>query len=127
VVVVAGLTVVDPLADVEVKVPGVMAMPVAPVVAQVSVELEPDSILLGLAVNDVIVSLDAAKHASAEARRIAQKPISIETRMKRREEIAKRKEIERIKPFRRLSSESAFDGWTRERIATRRTYRRTEA
>jgi hypothetical protein len=54
VVVVAGETVVEPLADVDVKVPGVMAMPVAPVVVQVSVLLAPDLMLTGLAVNEVI-------------------------------------------------------------------------
>ena len=53
-VVAAGLTLVEPLADVVVNVPGVMAMLVAPVVAQVSV-LEPEVMLVGLAVKELIV------------------------------------------------------------------------
>jgi hypothetical protein len=56
-----GLTLVDPLADVEVKVPGVMATRVAPVVAQLSVLLAPESIVVGFAVKEVIAgSPDAA-------------------------------------------------------------------
>jgi hypothetical protein len=49
VVVVVGLTLVEPLADVDVNVPGAMAMLVAPVVPQLSVLLEPDMMLVGLA------------------------------------------------------------------------------
>jgi hypothetical protein len=49
-VVAVGLTVVEPLAEVDVNVPGVMAMLVAPVVLHASVLLEPDSMLPGLAV-----------------------------------------------------------------------------
>ena len=52
-----GLTLVEPLAEVEVNVPGVMAMMVAPVVTQLSVLLAPDAMLAGLAVKDVIVGL----------------------------------------------------------------------
>jgi hypothetical protein len=40
---------------VEVKVPGVMAMLVAPVVAQLSELLEPEAMLAGFAVKDVMV------------------------------------------------------------------------
>lgn len=54
-VVAVGLTLVEPLADVDVNVPGVMAMLVAPVVAQVSVLLEPEVMLVGLAVKELIV------------------------------------------------------------------------
>jgi hypothetical protein len=43
------LFVADPLADVDAKVPGVTAMPVAPVVAQFSVVLEPAMMDIGLA------------------------------------------------------------------------------
>ncbi len=50
-----GLTVVEPLADVEVNAPGVMAMLVAPFVTQLSVLLEPELMLVGIAVNEVIV------------------------------------------------------------------------
>ena len=46
---------VEPLADVEVKVPGVMAIEVAPVVDQLRELLEPELILVGLAVNELIV------------------------------------------------------------------------
>jgi hypothetical protein len=59
VVVAVGLTPVEPLADVEVNVPGVMAIFVAPVVAQLSVLLEPAVIVEGLAVNELIVGLPA--------------------------------------------------------------------
>ena len=54
-VVAVGLTVVEPLADVEVNVPGVMAMLVAPVVVQLSVLAEPGLILAGLAVKELMV------------------------------------------------------------------------
>jgi len=55
----AGLTVVEPVADVEVKVPGVMAMVVAPVVTQLNVLLAPELMLVGFAVKDVMVGLVA--------------------------------------------------------------------
>jgi hypothetical protein len=54
VVVAVGFTVVEPLADVEVKVPGAMEMLVAPVTDQLNVLLEPEVIVVGLAVNDTI-------------------------------------------------------------------------
>jgi len=60
VVVAVGLTLVEPLAAVEVKVPGVMAMLVAPLVAQLSVLLEPDVMLVGLAVKVLMVGLVGA-------------------------------------------------------------------
>jgi flagellar biosynthesis protein FliR len=43
-----------------VKLPGVIATPVAPVVDQLSELLEPDEMLLGFAVNELIVGLLAA-------------------------------------------------------------------
>ena len=52
-----GLTFVDPLADEEVNVPGVMAILVAPVVAQLSVLLDPEVMLVGLAVKELITGL----------------------------------------------------------------------
>ena len=52
-----GLTLVEPLADVDVKVPGVIAMLVAPLVAQLSVLLVPEFMLVGLAVKELIVGL----------------------------------------------------------------------
>ena len=58
-VVAAGLTFVEPLADVDVNGPGVMAILVAPVVAQLSVLLEPEVIPVGLAVNELIVGVPA--------------------------------------------------------------------
>jgi hypothetical protein len=57
VVVAVGLTVVEPLAAVEVKVPGVMAMVAAPLVVQLSALLEPDVMLVGLAVKELMVGL----------------------------------------------------------------------
>jgi hypothetical protein len=55
-----GLTLVEPVAEVEVKVPGVIATLVAPVVAQLSVLLEPELIAAGLAVKEVIAGLPEA-------------------------------------------------------------------
>jgi hypothetical protein len=57
VVVAVGLTLVEPLAEVAVNVPGVMATFVAPEVAQLSVVLEPELMLVGLAVNELIAGL----------------------------------------------------------------------
>jgi hypothetical protein len=54
VVVAVGLTVVEPLAAVEVKVPGAMEMVVAPVTDQVSVLVAPELTLAGLAVKEAI-------------------------------------------------------------------------
>jgi hypothetical protein len=57
VVVAVALTLVEPLADVEVNVPGVMARLVAPLVAQRNMLLEPEVIVEGLAVKEPIVGL----------------------------------------------------------------------
>ena len=46
---------VEPLADVDVNVPGVMATLVAPAATQLSVLLVPELMLVGLAVKEVIV------------------------------------------------------------------------
>jgi hypothetical protein len=54
VVVAVGLTVVEPVAVVAVKVPGAMATVVAPVTDQVSVVLAPEFMVVGLAVKEVI-------------------------------------------------------------------------
>jgi hypothetical protein len=54
VVVEVGFTLVDPFADVEVNVPGVMAILVAPVVAQLRVLVAPELIPAGLAAKVVI-------------------------------------------------------------------------
>ena len=59
-VVAVGLTLVEPVADAEVNVPGVIAMLVAPVVDQSNVLLEPEAMLGGVAVNEEIVGLVAA-------------------------------------------------------------------
>lgn len=56
-VVAVGLTLVEPLADAEVKLPGVMAMLDASVVAQLSELLEPEVMLVGLAVKELMVGL----------------------------------------------------------------------
>jgi hypothetical protein len=57
VVVAVGLTLVEPLADVDVNVPGVIAMLVASIVAQLNVLLEPDVTLVGLAVKELMVGV----------------------------------------------------------------------
>jgi len=57
VVVAVGLTLVEPLADVDVNVPGVMATLVAPAVFQFNVLLEPEVMAAGLAVKELIVGL----------------------------------------------------------------------
>ena len=48
----------EPLADVEVNVPGVMAILVAPVVTQLSMLLAPAFTLVGFAANEVIVGME---------------------------------------------------------------------
>ncbi len=65
-VVVVGLTVVDPFADVVVNVPGVIAILVAPVVAQLSVLLWPEVMLAGLALNELMAGLLAAFTVTVE-------------------------------------------------------------
>jgi len=57
-VVAVGLTFVEPLADVDVNVPGVMAMEFAPFVAQFSVVLAPEFMLAGFAVKDMTVGTE---------------------------------------------------------------------
>jgi hypothetical protein len=57
VVVAVGLTLVEPVADVDVNVPGVMARVVAPIVAQLSVLLAPEVILVGFALKELITGL----------------------------------------------------------------------
>jgi hypothetical protein len=57
VVVAVGLTLVEPLSDVEVKEPGETAILVAPDVVQLSVLVEPELMLVGLAVKELIVGL----------------------------------------------------------------------
>ena len=52
-----GLTLVEPVAEVEVNVPGAMAMLVAPEVAQLSVLLEPEAMLVGLAEKEEMAGL----------------------------------------------------------------------
>jgi hypothetical protein len=63
-VVAVGLTLVEPIADVDVKVPGVIAMVVAPAVDQYSVLLEPEAMLGGVAVKEEIVGLVAVVTAT---------------------------------------------------------------
>lgn len=58
-VVAVGVMLVEPLDDVEVNVPGVMAMVVAPAAAQLSVLLVPEFMLVGAAVKEVIVGADS--------------------------------------------------------------------
>jgi hypothetical protein len=58
VVVAVGFMLVEPLDDVDVNVPGVIAMLVAPAAAQLSVLLVPESMLVGSAAKDVIVGTE---------------------------------------------------------------------
>jgi hypothetical protein len=58
VVVAGGLTVVEPLAAVEVKLPGEMAIEVAPVVDQLRVELAPEFMEVGLAAKEEMVGVE---------------------------------------------------------------------
>jgi len=58
VVVAVGLTFVEPLADVDVNVPGVMAIVVAPVAAQLSALLAPEFMVVGFAAKEVIVGTE---------------------------------------------------------------------
>jgi hypothetical protein len=77
VVVAVGLTLVEPLAAVEVNIPGVIPILVAPLVAQLNLLLAPEVILEGLAVKELIVgfpvvftvtvSVDAAEPAALVA------------------------------------------------------------
>ena len=53
-----GLRLVEPLADADVNVPGVMAMLVAPVAAQLSVLLAPELMLAGFAVKAAITGAE---------------------------------------------------------------------
>jgi hypothetical protein len=65
-VVAVGLTLVEPLPEVDVNVPGAMEMLVAPVVAQLSVLLEPDFMLVGLAVKEVIAGAEPVPEGELE-------------------------------------------------------------
>jgi hypothetical protein len=58
VVVADGLTLVEPLADVEVKEPGEIEIVVAPLVAQLSVVLVPEFTVAGFAVNEAIDGME---------------------------------------------------------------------
>jgi hypothetical protein len=58
VVVAVGLMLVEPLADLDVNVPGVMATLVAPAAAQLSVLLVPEFMLVGSAAKEVIVGME---------------------------------------------------------------------
>jgi len=58
VVVAVGLMLVEPLVDVDVNVPGVMAIVDAPVAAQLSALLVPEFMLVGFAVKEVIVGTE---------------------------------------------------------------------
>ena len=51
------MTLVEPLANVDEKVPGVMAIALAPVVDQLSVLAAPEVILAGLAVKETMIGL----------------------------------------------------------------------
>lgn len=65
-VVAVGLMLVEPLDDVDLNVPGVMAMLVAPDAAQLSVLLVPESMLVGSAAKDVIVGTEFFSEAEPD-------------------------------------------------------------
>jgi hypothetical protein len=65
-VVAVGLTLVEPLPEVDVNVPGAIEILVAPVVAQLSVLPEPDFMLAGLAVKEVIVGAEPLPEGELE-------------------------------------------------------------
>jgi len=67
VVVAVGLMLVEPLADVDVNVPGVMAILVAPVAAQLNVLLVPELTLVGFAAKEVIVGAEPFSEGPLEA------------------------------------------------------------
>jgi hypothetical protein len=50
---------VEPLAGADVNVPGVMAILVAPLVTQLNVLLEPDAMMAGLAVKELMMGFPA--------------------------------------------------------------------
>lgn len=76
-VVAVGETLVEPFADVEVKAAGVMAMLVAPVVAQLSVELKPDVMLAGFDVNELITGLFAPAFTVTVAVAVVEPALSV--------------------------------------------------
>ena len=59
-VVAVGVTLIEPLADVDVNSPGVMAILVAPLVSQLSVLPVPEFMLSGVAVKEVIAGAEPA-------------------------------------------------------------------
>jgi hypothetical protein len=61
VVVVFGFTLVEPVAEVDLKVPGVMAIRVAPFVAQLSLLLAPKLMTVGAATNETILGEEAGR------------------------------------------------------------------
>ena len=73
-VVAVGLTLVEPLADVDVNVPGVIAILVAAVVVQLSVLLAPEFMVAGSTVKEVIVGLEGFPVGEPEV--IAPQPAS---------------------------------------------------
>lgn len=65
-VVAVGLTLVEPFADADVNVPGVMVILEAPAVAQLSVLLAPAFTLVGFAANEVIVGMETFPEGELE-------------------------------------------------------------
>ena len=95
-VVAVGLTLVEPLADVDVNVPGVMAILVAAVVAQLSVLLAPEFMVVGSAVKEVIVGLEGFPGGEPDEV-IAPQPAS-PTQANRRRARAQRSSAEELTP-----------------------------
>jgi hypothetical protein len=74
VVVAVGLMVVDPLAAVDVNVPGVMAIVVAPVDVQLRVLLVPEFMLVGFAIKELMAGREAFPVGAVEPQPISATP-----------------------------------------------------
>jgi len=74
VVVAGGLMLVEPLAEVDVNAPGVTAIVVAPVAAQLSVLLAPEFMVVGFAAKEVIVG--TAPFPGGEFDEVVPQPVS---------------------------------------------------
>lgn len=88
-----GFIVVEPLADVDVNVPGVMATLVAPAAAQLSVLLVPAFMLVGLAVKEVIVGIEP--FPEDELDELVPQPSSPNNRMRTNAQRLRREEFSR--------------------------------
>jgi hypothetical protein len=124
-------TVNVPLGEMDWNVPGVMAMLLAPVVAQFSLAEAPVIMLAGTAVKELMVGLDAAKHAAElatamETRSVIDTVTLARWHTARRIRVVTEEEMERIVPFPRIP-EVQSSGPTLFRNCYSTQARRTEA